>query len=223
LQSSKESAVPASSASARTATRKRLITAGVVGVVVVAMFFGTKIVTGDGAAADAGKFSAAEYAAEKWESEVLPGILDNEHDLAEVATAIAADPEAAADEFGVVEGTSAPVYTVSFTGEAGLYEGGIMPVTVEGLPEGVTVRVQMGPAINGTAIRDASGTVHFPQFTNQIEYQDVGSEFNNIVKATVLEGIDPLALNGTTVSITGSFQLINPTSYLVTPVEIESE
>jgi predicted lipoprotein len=215
--------VSALSASARTAKKKRLITAGAIAVVVIAMFFGTKIVTGDDAAADAGKFNAVDYAAEKWESEVLPGILDNEHELTEVAAAIAADPAAAADEFGVVEGTSAPVYTVSFTGEAGLYEGGIMPVAVEGLPDGVAVRVQMGPAINGTAIRDASGTVHFPQFTNQIEYQDVGSEFNNIVKTTVLEGIDPLTLNGTRVSITGSFQLINPTSYLITPVEIESE
>lgn len=213
----------AQSTAASTAKRKRLITVGVVVAVLIAMFFGTKIVTGEGAAADAGKFSAAEYASEKWESEVLPGILDNEHDLVEVATAIAADPAAASDEFGVVEGTSAPVYTVSFTGVAGLYEGGIMPVTVEGLPAGVTVRVQMGPAINGTAIRDASGTVHFPQFTNQIEYQDVGSEFNNLVKTTVLDGIDPVSLNGTTVTMTGSFQLINPTSYLVTPVEIESE
>ena len=213
----------AQSTSARTSKRNRLIAVGIVVVVLVAMFFGTKIVTGDGAAADSGKFNAAEYAAEKWDSEILPAILDNENDLVEVATAIAADPAEASSEFGVVEGTSAPVYTVSFTGVAGLYEAGVMPVTVDGLPAGVTIRVQMGPAINGTAIRDASGTVHFPQFTNQIEYQDVGSELNNLVKTTVLDGFDPVALNGTTVTMTGSFQLINPTSYLITPVEIESE
>lgn len=211
------------STAARTIKRKRLITVGVVVVVLIAMFFGTKIVTGDDAAADSGKFSAAEYAKAKWDSEILPAILDNKHDLVDVATAIAADPAAAASDFGVVEGTSAPVYTVTFTGVAGLVEGGLMPVTVEGLPAGVTIRVQMGPAINGTAIRDASGTVHFPQFTNQIEYQDVGSELNNIVKTTVLDGVDPVSLNGKTVTMTGSFQLINPASYLITPVKIESE
>jgi predicted lipoprotein len=215
--------VSAQSTAVSTVKRKRLIIVGLVVVVLIAMFFGTKIVTGDGAAEGAANFSAADYASENWDSEILPGILDNEHDLLEVSAAIAADPAAAAEEYGVVEGTSAPVYTVTFSGVAGPVAGGIMPVTVAGLPEGVTVRVQVGPAINGTAIRDASGTVHFPQFTNQIEYQDVGSELNNIVKTTVLDGFDSAGANGRTVTITGPFQLINPASYLVTPVEIEAQ
>lgn len=201
--------------------RKKLITAGAIVVVVILMALGTKIETGSEATADTGKFSAAEYAKTKWDKEILPAILDNANDLVEVSTAIQADPAAASKKFGVVEGSSAPVYTVTFTGVADAAAGGLMPVTVPGMPEGVGIRVQMGPAINGTAIRDASGTVHFPQFTNQIEYQDVGSELNNIIKTTVLADVKADTLAGKTVTMTGSFQWINPTSYLITPVKIE--
>ena len=60
-------------------------------------------------------------------------------------------------------------------------------MAVEGL-DGIRVRVQTGPAINGTDVRDATGTVEFGQFKNQIEYQDAGSALNDQVKAQVLAG-----------------------------------
>jgi ABC-type branched-subunit amino acid transport system ATPase component len=58
--------------------------------------------------------------------------------------------------------------------------------------------VQTGPAINGTDLRDATGTIEFGQFTNQIEYQDAGSAINNEMKKAVLAGLDPSALTGKT-------------------------
>lgn len=186
------------------------------------MIFGTKIVTGDEALAAKG-FDAEIWAEDKYTSELLPAILDRSEDIVEVSEAIAADPAAAANDYGVVSGTSAPAYTVTFTGVAGAVEGGIMPVAVEGLPSDLLVRVQMGPAIDGTALRDASGLVHFPEFVNQIDYQDAGSALNNIIKDTVLADVDAASLTGKTITITGPFQLINPQAYLITPVKIDVE
>ena len=40
--------------------------------------------------------------------------------------------------------------------------------------------MQIGPAINGTALRDVTGTVDFNEFTNQLEFQEVATEFNNL-------------------------------------------
>jgi predicted lipoprotein len=209
-------------AAQKTARRNLLITIGAVAVLLIAMGLGTKGVSSDEASASTGKFSASEFADKNWDSKILPAILDRSEDLVAVSEAIQADAAAAGKEFGVVEGTSAPVFTVHFTGVAGAVEAGIMPVTVEGLPEGVSVRVQMGPAIMGTAIRDASGEVHYPQFTNQIDYQDAGSALNDKVKTEILTGIDAASLNGTKITMTGVFQLINPVSYLITPVQIEN-
>ncbi len=135
-----------------------------------------------------------------------------------LAARIAEDQEAAVAEHGVVS-NGTPVFAVSLTGVVGEGRSGVYDVAVEGV-DGVRVRVQTGPAINGTDVRDATGTVEFGQFKNQIEYQDAGSALNNQVKATVLQGIDTASLTGKTISVTGAFRLVNPESWLVTPVRL---
>ncbi len=83
------------------------------------------------------------------------------------------------------------------------------------------MRVQTGPALNGTDLRDATGQIEFGQFKNQIEYQDAGSAINDEVKKVVLAGIDPAGLTGKTVTVIGVFKLVNPKSWIVTPVRID--
>ena len=83
------------------------------------------------------------------------------------------------------------------------------------------MRVQTGPAINGTDLRDATGTIEFGQFTNQIEYQNAGAALNDAMKEQVLADVETAELTGRTISVTGVFKLINPKSWLVTPVALE--
>jgi len=204
-------------------TPARLITAGIVLVVLVLMFFSTKILTGkDATGAAPGTFSPQSYAQEKFSSEIAPDIIKRAADLAVVQKAIAADPDAAAKKYGVVSGSSPAVYSVKFTGTAGeLGPNGQMPVTVPGVPSDIKVLVQMGPAINGTSVRDATGKVQFSEFKNQIDYQNVGAELNKQVKDKVLANVDPASLAGKKVAAVGAFTLINPSAYIITPVQIE--
>jgi ABC-type glutathione transport system ATPase component len=67
------------------------------------------------------------------------------------------------------------------------------------------VSLQVGPAINGTAIRDAAGFINFNQFVNQVDFADAATALNSEVKAKVLKGIDPKSLKGKKVSFTGAF------------------
>lgn len=133
--------------------------------------------------------------------------------------AIAADKAAAIAQHGVPAGTGA-VFAVRLTGIAGQGKSGIYDLVVEGLPPDLRVRVQTGPAINGTDLRDATGTIAFGQFTNQIEYQDAGSALNVAMKDSVLSGIDATALAGRMLEVTGAFRLANPNSWLITPVRL---
>lgn len=202
-------------------TPKRLITAGLVLVLLVLMLMSTKILTGDAATAP-GTFSPQSFAEEKFESEIVPDIVGRATDLVTVQEAIDADPAAAAEQYGVVTGSSPAVYSVKLTGTAGEPQAnGLMPVQVEGMPEDIQVLVQMGPAINGTAVRDATGQVQFSQFKNQIDFQDVGAELNNQVKDKVLAGVDAASLAGKEVSVVGAFSIVNPAAYIITPVQIE--
>jgi predicted lipoprotein len=190
-------------------------------VVLVAVFFNVKVVSiADATAASPDAFDPASFAADNYATEIVPQI---EKDAVPLATLLT-DLEGGADEaeFGNSSGTaSAYSFPVTFSGVAGTPAAGVVPITVDGVPAGVTVQLQVGPALNGTALRDVTGTISFDQFTNQLEYQQVGTELNNQVKATVLDSLDVASLAGKTVTVTGAYTRVNPALVSVVPVKLE--
>ncbi|CAN7699916.1 DUF2291 family protein [Caballeronia sp. LjRoot31] len=138
-----------------------------------------------------------------------------------LAAAIAKDQDAAGKQYGVAGGGIGPEISVKFDGVAGSEDSGIYTVKVPNVPDSVIIRVQTGPAINGTDLRDATGTISFEQFTNQIDYQNAGYAINTAMKKAVLSKVDAAKLTGKTISVVGVFQLINPNGWLVTPVKLD--
>ncbi|MGV8989350.1 MAG: DUF2291 family protein [Cypionkella sp.] len=197
-------------------SRAQVVLAAVVAVVLVAMALDTKLVV-IGSAADVKEavFEPAAFGASTFPV-VQADVTARAVDAVELATAIAADPKAAAVKYAISD-----VYPVKLTGVVGEGKSGIYYVTVDGLPGPLKLRVQTGPAINGTELRDATGKINFSQFVNQIEYQDAGSAINNELKTEVLAKIDNSALTGKTISLVGAFKLVNPKSWLITPVSLE--
>lgn len=143
-------------------------------------------------------------------------------DAATLAPAVLADKKAAAEQYGTAASTGAILFT-TLTGVVGEGKSGVFTVQAEGVPADITVRVQTGPAINGTDLRDAPGDIAFGQFKNQIEYQNAGSGINRAMKAAVLDAIDTASLTGRTITVTGAFRLINPKNWMITPVEMSVE
>lgn len=198
----------------------RWIGAAAAVVLVGAMAFDTKIVQiGSEADVQVQKFSPEAFGTEQFPL-IKQSVETRAADAVELAQAIAADKKAAGEKYGVKTSTG-PVFPVKFTGVLGERKANYNVVAVEGLPAELTVRVQTGPALNGTDLRDATGQIEFGQFKNQIEYQDAGSAINNEVKKVVLGGIDPAALSGKAVSVIGVFKLVNPKSWIVTPVRFD--
>jgi len=189
-------------------------------IVIAAMALDTKVVR-MGSENDVRQqaFSAEAFGAAEF-PKVKASVEERAADAVEIANAIAADKKAAGVKYGVDSGVG-PVIAVKFTAVVGARKSNFHIVTIEGMPAGVTVRVQTGPAINGTDLRDATGKIEFGQFTNQIEYQDAGSALNNEMKKASLASLDLAALTGKTISVTGVFKLINPKSWLVTPVRLD--
>lgn len=166
---------------------------------------------------------AVSFSPEAWGQKAFPklqaAIEAAAVDGTTLAAAVAADKTAAGEKYGKA-GSVGPIFPVKFRGAVVELRSGLATVAVPGLPEGLVVRVQTGPAINGTDVRDATGTISFGQFTNQIEYQDAGAALNDQIKAKVLGGLDREQLAGKTVEVVGVFQLINPTGWMVTPVRM---
>lgn len=80
---------------------------------------------------------------------------------------------------------------------------GVMLVRVTG-PSPVTVAIQIGPVIRGTALRDASGFIHFSDFTNQSEYAAAANALNESALRVVIAPFQAEALQGRTVAVVGA-------------------
>ena len=88
-------------------------------------------------------------------------------------------------------------------------------------PDGITdLRVQIGPVIRGTALRDALPFVTFNMFDNQLEHAAVSRELHNLVGDSVLSEVDGRMRKGATISFEGAFTWREDGPVLVTPVSL---
>ena len=146
-------------------------------------------------------------------------VLEKAVDGLTLGPAVMADKAAAAKQYGTASTTGA-IMMVKLSGVAGEAKSGVYSLVVDGLPADIKVRLQTGPAINGTDLRDAPGDIEFGKFKNQIEYQDAGSGINRAMKKAVLDGIDTTNLTGKTIEVVGAFRLVNPKNWMITPVQV---
>lgn len=203
---------------------KQIITTVLILLLVIAMGFSTKYVSGANVnALDDGvqeKLDSKAFADKFYDSQIVPYIQKNAADFAEVDKAIVVDPLAAGEKYGHRDGPNAAYSVpVKFTATAGEYKGDVLEITVDGVS--TQSYLQVGPALNGTAIRDVSGLVNFGMFTNQLAYQDAGTKLNDKVRELVLKGIDPAKLKGKKLNVVGAFSLFNPKIHMVVPISLE--
>ncbi|MGI5290049.1 DUF2291 family protein [Nonomuraea polychroma] len=199
----------------------RWIAAAAVAVLVVLMAVDTEYRTAETAAAAAPKkFDPAAFGAQNYQTKVVPAIQAAAVDLPALLKAVADDKDAAGQKYGKRQGTGPYTFAVKATGKAGQAKSGLLPVTVKGLPDDTRVSLQIGPAINGTALRDAARFITFGQFTNQVEYADAATALNNEMRDKLLTGLDVAALDGKEISFAGAFTLLTPQTVTITPVAI---
>jgi predicted lipoprotein len=187
-------------------------------VLLVAMALSTKVVDSNAISGTTKAFSASAWGKANF-PKVQDAISQRAVDAKTLAPAVASNATAAGKKYGVDAGTG-PEISVKFSGVLGKGDAGIYPVKVAGLPKGLLVRIQTGPAINGTDLRDAPGTIKFGQFTNQIDYQNAAAALNKELKTQVLAKAATGNLTGKKVRVVGAFQLINPQGWLVTPAKM---
>lgn len=214
------STTPAMTPKAATGSRRGLMISIGLGIVVLAAIALDTTVVQIGSEADVRQqvFSPDEFG--KKEFPRIQAFVDGKAvDAATLGPAVLADKNAAAKQYGTASSTGA-ILPVKFAGVVGEGKSGVYEVKVDGVPADIKVRVQTGPAINGTDLRDVVGDIVFGSFKNQIEFQDAGSGINRAMKAAVLDAVDTSSLTGKTLEVTGAFRLINPKNWMVTPVRV---
>jgi len=160
----------------------------------------------------AGAFDPDTLVAGMWDGKVLPYLEKRAAPLAEVLAATAADPDAAGWKYGYKarQGNAPWTFIAKVDGvivaEETKSRAAYVDIDVDGDAK-ADVRVSIGPAIRGTALRDSLDFVDFNAFKNQIEWAQFGKAFNTHVNATLLEKLPREGLTGKTVAATGAYPL----------------
>lgn len=154
--------------------------------------------------------------------EVVAEIERTAVDLDELIAALQADEAAASEQFGQQAGTGPYSFPVRGTGIAGDADGGLLPIEMEGVDGEFTIRIQVGPVLTGTALRDAVAIIDFNQFLNQMDYAAAARALNEQVREQVLADVDPEALSGAEVSFVGAFTREPGDIVTITPITLEA-
>ncbi|HVJ00023.1 MAG TPA: DUF2291 domain-containing protein [Sphingomonas sp.] len=122
----------------------------------------------------------AHYVAAMWQKQALPALRERAAPLPALIGAIDADIDAAGKAHGRRTGEGAP-WTFVAHGAGTIVavdrasRRGALVVRVAGMSQPATLRIQIGPVVSGTAIRDALPFVTFNDFTDQLAFADVGN------------------------------------------------
>lgn len=208
----------------------KIRTMAVLGLACVLSLAGCKIIKTPSAEeareAATGGFDPDRLVAEIWDAKVVPFLTGRAGSFASVVELAASDADAAGARYGHKEKQGSAPWTYAARLEGTIVEAETksraayleVDVDADGKAD---VRVQIGPAIRGTAIRDSLTFVNFNEFKNQIEWAQFGKSFNTHVNGLLLEKISRDGLPGQKVEALGAFPLPSKGQLpLLTPVQI---
>ncbi len=173
-----------------------------------------------------GAFDPDRMVASTWSSKVVPYFEKKAGSFVEVRALAAKSPDEAGAKFGYRAKSEDTPWTlmVKLNGVivAANTESRASTISVDATGEGkADAVVQIGPAMRGTAIRDALDFVSFNDFTNQIDFARYGKAFNSYVNQTMLEKLPRDALVGRKVTVLGAYPLdTGAETPVMTPVQI---
>jgi predicted lipoprotein len=174
-------------------------------------------------------FNADKMVGDVWAAKVVPYLQQKAGPFPEVHALAKADPAAAGGKYGNPKKQANSPWTFAVRLEGKIVaantqsRAATMDVDVDGDGK-ADARVQIGPAMRGTALRDSLDFIQFNDFTNQIDFAQFGKAFNTYADKTVLSKLPRDALEGRSVRVVGAYVMGNGQGLpLVTPAEVEIE
>jgi predicted lipoprotein len=172
-------------------------------------------------------FNADKMVGDIWAAKVVPYLQQKAGPFPEVHALAKADPAAAGAKYGnpKKQANSPWTFAVRLEGKVVTANTQSRAATMDVDADGdgkADARVQIGPAVRGTALRDSLDFIQFNDFTNQIDFAQFGKAFNIYADRTVLSKLPREALEGRSVRIVGAYVMGSGQDLpLVTPAEAE--
>ncbi|MER9391782.1 MULTISPECIES: DUF2291 family protein [unclassified Mesorhizobium] len=183
--------------------------------------------TPSGDSGNAAVFNPDKMVEEIWAAKVVPYLQQKAGPFAEVHALAKTDPASAGAKYGNPKKQANSPWTFAVRVEGKIIaantqsRAATMDVDVDGDGK-ADARVQIGPAMRGTALRDSLDFIQFNDFTNQIDFAQFGKAFNAYAVKALFAKLPRDALEGRTAKVLGAYTLESGQDLpLVTPAEAE--
>lgn len=172
-------------------------------------------------------FDPQKMVAAIWDSKVIPYLTRKAGKFSDVVALAQTNPAEAGKKYGyrAKEGSEPWTLVVKIQGRIVSADTASRAATISvdnGGDGKVAAIVQIGPAMRGTALRDALDFVSFNDFRNQIDYAQYGKAFNQHVDRTILSALPRDSLVGREATVLGAYTLESggQSPPLVTPAQL---
>ncbi len=191
----------------------------------------------------ASTFNAADEVSAMWDGQILPEMTENAQDLSAMLTSYSGKLSGSecADEFNgksstaaaaaanssvtyIVQGSGTVTEIVSKDIDESASSKGYLTIKLDGYDGDETVKVNVGPVITSTSVRDSLSFISLGDYKDTTEWSKLSQSINNMVLENVISSVDLASLKDQKISFTGAFSTdpSNPTTVEVTPVVIET-
>jgi predicted lipoprotein len=156
--------------------------------------------------AGATSFNAAKYAAEFWETKLLPAT-SKAVETDELLSLLKTDKEKAfADHSHALGIGNIKFFLVKGEGIVESVEENQVLVKIESQYDKPELNIAT-EYIFGNAVRDASGAIDINEFSNSMDFNNVSAEINKIIREKVIPGFRSKVKKGDRVTFSGAIEL----------------
>jgi predicted lipoprotein len=152
------------------------------------------------------EFNAATYADEFWNNKLLPN-LNKSIDISQLTEMLSKDASKTFDSYSHALGIgNLRYFLVKGTGviESVHDDYATILIQKENRKQNITLATEF---IFGNAVRDASGLININEFTNTMDFNNVSSEINKIIRETVLPPFKKVIKEGDRIEFVGAIEL----------------
>lgn len=172
-------------------------------------------------------FDAKKYVDSIWDSKVIPNSNEKAVDIGELIKEVKSDVNGAGKKFGICSGAEGTLWNFIVKGRGTVLsvnkESRVGTVEIELAPydSKANIKLQIGPVIKGTAVRDSLGFIKYDDFKNQMVFAEVSNAFHQKITDTLLSKTDFEALRGKEINFIGAFTFVSTNEIVVTPIKLE--
>lgn len=172
-------------------------------------------------------FDANQFVDSVWDSKVLPAINQKGSDMGVVIQDIKSNVNEAGKKYGIRSGQEGSPWNFIVKGKGRVLNvntesrAGTMDIDLAPYDGKSDFKMQVGPVIKGTSVRDSFDFIKYDDFKNQMVFAELSNAFHRKITESLLCKTDFVTTKGKEVNFTGVFTLMPSSEILVTPISME--